>query len=135
MPLEAGSPAEWLRFAASDLGVVRGPVHPDVLLETRAFHAQQVVEKCLKAVLLSKGVEFPRTHNLSILRELLPPDVEAIPEVEEAVELSVYSVAPRYPAESEPVPEDEFSRAAQLAEAVMDWAQQTIAKVDADTGD
>ncbi|MEN6302133.1 MAG: HEPN domain-containing protein [Armatimonadia bacterium] len=131
MPPEPGSPAEWLAFAASDLGIVRGPVHPDVLMETRAFHAQQVVEKCLKAVLLSQGVEFPRTHNLGILYELLPSELKAAPEVEEATELSVYSVAPRYPGESEPVSADEFVRIAQLAEAVMEWAYNTVTASDA----
>lgn len=131
MPPEAGSPAEWLAFAASDLGIVRGPVHPDVLMETRAFHAQQVVEKCLKAVLLSQGLEFPRTHNLGILYELLPSELKVAPEVEEATELSVHSVAPRYPGESEPVSADEFVRIAQLAEAVMEWAYNTVTASDA----
>ncbi|MEN6546136.1 MAG: HEPN domain-containing protein [Armatimonadia bacterium] len=128
MPPEPGSPAEWLAFAASDLGIVRGPVHPDVLIETRAFHAQQVVEKCLKAVLLANSVEFPRTHSLRVLYELLPQELCGGPEVEEAVELSVYSVAPRYPSESEPVTETEFVHIARLAEAVMRWAQQAVQK-------
>jgi HEPN domain-containing protein len=35
------------------------------------FHAQQAVEKALKAVLTMRGIEFPRTHNLSMLLELL----------------------------------------------------------------
>jgi HEPN domain-containing protein len=33
------------------------------------FHAQQAVEKALKAVLASRGVEFPFTHDLSGLVE------------------------------------------------------------------
>ena len=123
---EAGSPAEWLRFAESDLGIVRGPVSPEVLLETRAFHAQQVVEKCLKAVLLARSVVFPRTHNLRTLYDLLPQELLTSPDLEEAVELSVYSVAPRYPGESEPVLETEFARIAQLAEAVTKWAKALL---------
>ena len=35
------------------------------------FHAQQGVEKALKAVLSEIGVEYPRTHNLVMLLELL----------------------------------------------------------------
>ena len=49
------------------------------------FHAQQAVEKGLKAILSLRGVEFPRTHNLSMLLELLrragaalPPDGEEL---------------------------------------------------------
>ena len=45
------------------------------------FHAQQAVEKAMKAVLSERAVEYPRTHNLGELRELVqgaglqgPPD-------------------------------------------------------------
>ena len=42
--------------------------------DTLGFHAQQAVEKLLKAVLASRGVEYPRTHNLRVLVELLGKD-------------------------------------------------------------
>ena len=42
---------------------------PDV--ETVGFHAQQAVEKTMKAWLAMLGVEFPRTHSLRILLSLL----------------------------------------------------------------
>ncbi len=35
------------------------------------FHAQQSVEKYLKAILVSKFVEFPKTHDLLALNHLL----------------------------------------------------------------
>ncbi len=35
------------------------------------FHAQQCVEKLLKAVLFARGIEFPKTHNLVFLDEIL----------------------------------------------------------------
>ena len=35
------------------------------------FHAQQAVEKCLKAVLIAHGVEFRKTHDLAELLDLL----------------------------------------------------------------
>lgn len=61
------------------------------------FHAQQAVEKALKAVLSSAGLAYPRTHNLVMLSELLrgagvalPPDVEAFGS------LTPYGVALRY---------------------------------------
>jgi len=49
------------------------------------FHAQQAVEKALKAMLTCAKVEYPRTHNLSMLLELLringlplPPGAETL---------------------------------------------------------
>jgi HEPN domain-containing protein len=43
----------------------------DVDDDTLGFHAQQAAEKLLKAALVSRDVEYPRTHNLSVLIELL----------------------------------------------------------------
>lgn len=43
----------------------------DVDDETLGFHAQQAAEKLLKALLCSLGIDFPRTHDLSVLLELL----------------------------------------------------------------
>ena len=43
----------------------------DVDDDTLGFHAQQAAEKLLKAVLTSRNVDYPRTHNLGVLVELL----------------------------------------------------------------
>jgi HEPN domain-containing protein len=39
------------------------------------FHAQQAVEKALKAVLIDRGVEFRRTHDLQTLADTLASDL------------------------------------------------------------
>ncbi len=39
--------------------------------EIFGFHAQQAAEKLLKALLSEKSVNFPRTHNLRLLMDLL----------------------------------------------------------------
>jgi HEPN domain-containing protein len=69
-----GSPAQWLAYALSDLEVAEGPAGDNVLASTLCFHAQQAVEKSLKAVLVHRGIGFPRTHNLGVLMDLLPAD-------------------------------------------------------------
>ena len=69
-----GSPTDWLRRARSDLALAKStPAGGDVLPESLCFHAQQSVEKAIKAVLVFSGVPFPRTHNIGTLLELLPP--------------------------------------------------------------
>ncbi|MBL7190160.1 HEPN domain-containing protein [bacterium] len=35
---------------------------PQVLYEIRCFHAQQAVEKALKAVLIASNIEITKTH-------------------------------------------------------------------------
>lgn len=44
---------------------------PDIEGTSICFHAQQAVEKCLKAVLMEKGISFRRTHDLDELVDLI----------------------------------------------------------------
>ena len=112
-----------MRFARSDLAVARSVHDADVLMETLCFHAQQAVEKSLKAVLLARSVAFPHTHNLRILMDLvsnvesLPPDVVA------SVGLVGYAVEVRYPGIYEDITEDEYREAVRLATVVLVWAE------------
>ena len=53
-------PRAWLRYARSDLALARSEA-PEIYLEHLCFHAQQAVEKALKAVLIERGVRFPYT--------------------------------------------------------------------------
>jgi HEPN domain-containing protein len=122
MAPEAGSPAAWLRHARSDLALARAAGGPDVLRETRCFHAQQAVEKCLKAVLVRHGIAVPRTHNVKILQERLPAAVAVPDVVAAAAGLTDYAVMARYPGDYEEVTEEELRAALAAAEAVLLWA-------------
>ncbi len=44
------------------------------------FHAQQAAEKMLKAVLAARQVDYPKTHNLRVLVELLFAEGVRLPE-------------------------------------------------------
>jgi HEPN domain-containing protein len=57
----------WLCKAESDLKTVDLLVDAGGPLDTACFHAQQAVEKCLKAVLCAHGVVPPRTHDIGDL--------------------------------------------------------------------
>lgn len=51
----------------------------DVDDDTLGFHAQQAAEKLLKALLCARGVDYPRTHSLGVLVELLGTAGETLP--------------------------------------------------------
>ena len=53
----------------------------DVDDDTLGFHAQQAAEKLLKAPLCVRGVDYPRTHSLGVLVELLGTAGETLPGV------------------------------------------------------
>jgi len=121
-----GSPADWLRYARSDLELAR-VVRPDeVLFEGLCFHAQQAAEKALKAVLIAKGVPPPKTHNIRTLLDLLPQEVIAPQEIEDAASLTDYAVTSRYPGDFESVDEEEYKETVRLAENVVLWAERII---------
>lgn len=78
-PAFTPKPADWIRRAENDL---RNAEHTltlvhDCPFDTVCFHAQQCAEKYLKALLLARGVRFPRTHDLLELRSLLPTTDQA----------------------------------------------------------
>ena len=121
-----GSPEDWLLHAQSDLALARISPPEDVMLEGLCFHAQQAVEKALKALLVSYNLEFPRTHNIGSLLDLLPDTVSIPSEVEEAAGLTDYAVMTRYPGDTEPVNIDEYKQAICLARTVLEWVQQLL---------
>lgn len=55
-----GSPDEWLSHAKSDLRLASLAAEDELVRrEQVCFHAQQAAEKAIKAVLLSREIEFP----------------------------------------------------------------------------
>ena len=82
------------RDAAAYHALVRNAeIHDSIL----GFHAQQVVEKALKAALFKHGVHVPRTHNIAQLLDVLDDAaVLAPPHADWIDELNPYAVAARY---------------------------------------
>jgi HEPN domain-containing protein len=66
---------DWLLHADEDLRLAKHAfkLKTSTPFKLIAYHAQQCAEKCLKAYLVFKGVDFPFTHNISALLELCPP--------------------------------------------------------------
>lgn len=94
---------EWAGMAENDL---RAAVHLLKLgrqcpTEVVCFHAQQCVEKYLKALLVLAGIDFPRTHDLEQLTSLLPPRFHVPLTDGERAELTDYAVGARYPGAGE----------------------------------
>lgn len=127
-----GGPEDWLRRAHSDLAIARIPQSADILPEDLCFHAQQAAEKALKAVLIANSTPFPRTHNITRLLELIPEDRVIPQRVQEAVILTDYAVASRYPGAYEPVEDKELLEALAMAEAVVTWAEGEVKKPEDD---
>jgi len=98
-----------------------------VLPEDAAFHAQQCAEKALKALLLQRGISFPKTHAVEVLLDLLKPRGAEIPKsVDGAFELSEYAVQTRCPGGWESVSKTEARGAVEQAALVLRWVESQM---------
>lgn len=122
---------QWLEKAANDL---RTAAHTlglgeDCPYDTVCFHAQQCVEKSLKAVLIREQIAFSKTHDLEELRLLLPPSLALPAGVEDLARLTPYATDVRYPGPwSYPSREDAdwaTAIARQTLQAVRAWVAHT----------
>jgi HEPN domain-containing protein len=119
------SPEEWLRRALSNLKLASCN-QEDICLENLCFEAQQAVEKSLKALHLKYNIEFRYVHDLEELITSLEKNGLQIPnEVKEAVILTNYAVAIRYPG-AEVVTEKDYYQALRLAQAVYEWVKDLV---------
>lgn len=71
--------------------------NPEISDEIVGFHAQQAVEKWLKAVMALHGLEEARIHDLGRLLEILgEAGVDLPPSADHLDDLSIYAVPLRY---------------------------------------
>ena len=119
---------QWLKRAKSNLlraGQER--VSDELLFEDLVYDCQQCVEKSLKAICINNNIEFPMTHNISRLFNLLKGNgVELIENADDALILTDYAVQTRYPGIYSPVGEDEYNEAYKIATEIFDWAEKIL---------
>jgi HEPN domain-containing protein len=97
---------ELVEKAGNDLISAQLLAESGQVFDTSCFHAQQTVEKCLKAVLAQHDVTYPRTHDLLVLCDLVEPLLPSLQSHREMiVSLMPYAVAIRYSG-FEPLVED-----------------------------
>lgn len=90
---------EWLAKADNDLTTAAHTLKlgASCPTDTVCFHAQQCVEKYLKAVLVVEGIDFPKTHDLERLIDRIPAGLRPGLSFEELAGLTEYATGARYP--------------------------------------
>ncbi len=95
--------AEWVAKAEADMATARRElrVRKQANYDAVCFHAQQCVEKYLKARLVDAGIGLHKTHDLvALLALLLPKEPLWQPWKTALAKLTHYAVTVRYPGES-----------------------------------
>ncbi len=91
---DPSDPEAWLLHARSNLSIaVQGQGISNVYLEDLCFNAQQATEKALKSVCIHHSLDFPKTHSLVRLIDILDDGGVSIPEQVKAADiLTQYAV-------------------------------------------
>ncbi len=108
----------WIRKADSDLATARLVLAGPGPYDTACFHAQQAIEKCLKALIAYSGSPIPHIHDLKKLGRAAQAAVPVLEfDQEELARITPFAVGPRYDEDFWP-DRDNASRAVATAEEV-----------------
>jgi HEPN domain-containing protein len=120
----------WVERAEQDLKNAENTLllQEDCPFETVCFHAQQCAEKYLKALLIHRGVDYPKSHNLEVLVGLIPGGHAGVVDVELAdlALLTRFAIEGRYPGDWEPVVRKEARTSLNVARRVRDAARKHL---------
>lgn len=116
---------QWLEHAEEDLRLAKHAfkLSSSPPYKLIAFHAQQCAEKYLKAFLALKKVDFPYTHNISLLLEMSFKHAAWVKDLREAEILTDYAVTARYPGI-----ENVTKKEAELAVKIADKVRSVVRK-------
>ena len=118
--------ARWLRYAEEDLVTAETLLsHPHVPPRQACWFAQQAAEKALKAALIFLQIDFRRTHDLSVLRDLVPESWQLKAAHPDLASLTRWAAEARYP---ENTPETTNADASNAVEQARDvWTSVSTA--------
>jgi HEPN domain-containing protein len=89
--------AQWLESAEMDLGSIEQIIRREDLTPVVAFHAQQCVEKCFKAVFEEHSRKVPKEHSTLKLYALVRDLVSVNADIEVLTDLDDLYTESRYP--------------------------------------
>jgi len=129
-PLEelARQAHQWVVYADEDLVLARHglTLGDEAPLRLIAYHAQQCAEKYPKAYLVWKGIDFPYTHNIARLLELVGTQEPWAQELMDAARLTPFAITARYPSEDSEVEREEVEWTIVIAESVRQAVRQAL---------
>ncbi|MBK7897659.1 MAG: HEPN domain-containing protein [Candidatus Promineifilaceae bacterium] len=129
---------EWLARAKEDLLAAEILLAQPELTNMVAFHAQQTVEKTLKAVLEESAIATVRTHSLTRLYSLVEPHISMPVNQDMLDRLEAVYIQSRYPGEMGLLPhgkpsQDEAKQFYSFAQQLFQEIQPTLESLDNNT--
>ena len=121
--------ARWLRYAAEDLTTAETLLaQAHVPPRQACWFAQQAAEKALKAVLIFLQIDFRRTHDLNVLRDLLPESWQLKTTHPDLSDLTRWAVEARHPESMQGPTKAEATEAVEQARSVWTSVSNALAE-------
>lgn len=119
-----------VRKAKADAIAVRELAgNPEITDEIVGFHAQQAIEKWLKALMARRGMDETRIHDIGRLVQLLQNDGAELPDnAEQLDDLTIYAVPMRYDELLDAEPLDREGTVT-LVNEIGTWAEKELAEI------
>ena len=126
---------EWLASAQDDLETIAEVVENPRLTNIVAFHAQQRIEKCFKALLEEREERVPNIHNLVTLLAKVEGSLDESIDEDLLERLNQLYIEARYPGERGLLPEgkpspDEAHRLHQFAQSIHSQVRRVLQNGD-----
>ncbi len=110
----------WLEYAKNDLQAATVILsRDDVAPRTACFLSQQSAEKSIKAIMVLKGMQVIKTHDLDNLLEKMPTEDYSSFEDLDLTWLTEWSVESRYPGDWPEATSEDAKRAIEIATGVV----------------
>jgi len=90
---------QWLKYAEIDILACEKIIDDDFLTSIIAYHSQQSVEKCFKAIIEENSLEIPRIHNLTRLFAIIKDYVSFTIDTDILQILDSIYITSRYPSD------------------------------------
>jgi len=119
----------WLRYAKEDL-ITAATLLKQAHTPPRqsCWCAQQSAGKALKAVLIFLEIDFPRTHDLNVLRNLVPESWQLEAEHPSLASLTGWAVEARYPSDMPEATNADASVAVEQARSIWSSVSTALAQ-------
>jgi len=112
---------QWLNFAETDLRTCVKLLGDEFLTNVVAFHSQQVIEKCFKAIIEEQALQLPRIHSLARLFGVIQNNIEFKIENTMLQKIDTVYTTSRYPSDLGLMPEGKPTL--RLAEQLFEFAK------------
>jgi HEPN domain-containing protein len=100
----------------------------DCPLNSVCFHSQQCVEKYIKALLVYCSIQFPKSHDVIELLNLVPENYRPDLSIYDLAIINRYAVETRYPGEWEVITHQEAEESVRIAGDIRQKIRQLLGK-------